>query len=45
MRSHVFKPMKKDQRQAIHELAEFYGCGSVSYDDEPHRNVVAMAHR
>ncbi|KAF6039088.1 NFX1 [Bugula neritina] len=44
-RSHIFKPMKRDQRQAVHELAELYSCTTVSYDAEPQRNVVAMAHK
>ena len=41
----MFKPMKREHRQVIHELAEHYGCGTISYDEEPQRNVVAMAHR
>jgi len=45
MRSHVFPPMRRKQRQAVHELAELYGCGTISYDEEPQRNVVAMAHK
>lgn len=44
-RSHVFPPMKRKQRQAVHELAELYGCGTISYDDEPQRNVVATAQK
>lgn len=45
MRTHVFPPMKKSERQAVHELAEFFSCGTISYDEEPQRNVVAMAHK
>ncbi|XP_067934473.1 transcriptional repressor NF-X1-like isoform X2 [Watersipora subatra] len=44
-RSHPFKPMKKKQRTAVHELAEHYSCTTLSYDEEPLRNVVATAHR
>jgi hypothetical protein len=35
-----FGVMRKDDRQAVHELAEHYGVHSVSQDPEPHRNVV-----
>ena len=41
--THTFKPAKRDYRRIIHELAEFYHCSSVSYDQEPHRNVVVTA--
>lgn len=41
--SHHFKPMKRDQRRLIHELAEVYQLSSMSYDPEPKRNVVVMA--
>ena len=41
--SHHFKPMKRDQRRLIHELAEVYQLSSLSYDSEPKRNVVVMA--
>lgn len=41
--THAFKPSKRDHRRIIHELAEFYCCTSVSYDQEPHRNVVITA--
>ena len=41
--THSFKPMKRNQRRIIHELAEYYHLSSKSYDPEPHRNVVVMA--
>ena len=41
----MFPAMKREQRKMIHELAEFYNCSSVSYDEEPQRNVVASAHK
>lgn len=44
-RSHSFSPGNRDQRRAIHELAEFYGCETQSYDYEPKKNVVATAQR
>lgn len=44
-RSHAFTPMKSDHRRVIHELAEFFGCETQSYDDEPKKNVVATAFR
>ncbi|ELT89371.1 hypothetical protein CAPTEDRAFT_154981 [Capitella teleta] len=44
-RSHAFAPMKSMQRRVIHELAEFYGCESLSYDEEPNKNVVATANK
>lgn len=39
----MFTPMKKNFREAIHELAEYYSCESISYDEEPKRNVVVTA--
>lgn len=42
-RSHAFPTMKSDHRRAVHELAEFFGCETQSYDDEPKKNVVATA--
>ncbi|XP_041366295.1 transcriptional repressor NF-X1-like [Gigantopelta aegis] len=44
-RSHAFSPGNRDQRRLIHELAEFYGCETESYDFEPVKNVVATANR
>lgn len=38
-----FKPMKRDNRRTVHELAAYYGCTTTSYDAEPVRNVVVMA--
>ena len=37
--------MPNAQRRVIHELAEFYGCQTESYDEEPNKNVVATAVR
>ncbi|XP_052094609.1 transcriptional repressor NF-X1-like [Mytilus californianus] len=44
-RSNSFSPGNRDQRRAIHELAECYGCETQSYDYEPKKNVVATAYR
>jgi transcriptional repressor NF-X1 len=44
-RSHAFKPMKQQQRRLIHELADFYGCKTQSYDYEPNKSVVATAYK
>lgn len=44
-RSHAFAPMKSIQRKVVHELAEYYGCETQSYDEEPNTNVVATATR
>lgn len=44
-KSHAFKSMPSVQRRLIHELAEFYGCQTESYDEEPNKNVVATALR
>ncbi|XP_060730078.1 transcriptional repressor NF-X1 [Tachysurus vachellii] len=44
-KSHCFPPMKRDQRRIVHELAEVYGVESISYDNEPKRNVVVTAVR
>ncbi|CAG5121642.1 unnamed protein product [Candidula unifasciata] len=42
-RSHAFQSMNREQRRFVHELAEFYGCQTQSYDYEPVKNVVATA--
>lgn len=44
-RSYAFPSMNREQRRAVHELAEAYGCETQSYDYEPNKNVVATAHR
>ncbi|CAN7938958.1 unnamed protein product [Ixodes hexagonus] len=44
-RSHSFPSMNRDQRRAVHELAEFFGCETQSYDQEPYRNVVVSAYK
>ncbi|PIK49598.1 putative transcriptional repressor NF-X1-like [Apostichopus japonicus] len=44
-RSHQFPVMNRDSRRMIHELAEFYGCQTQSYDQDPSRNVVATARK
>ena len=44
-RSHAFNPMNRDQRRVVHELAEYYGCTTQSYDEEPKKNVVATAYK
>ncbi|KAJ8024888.1 Transcriptional repressor NF-X1 [Holothuria leucospilota] len=44
-RSHSFPCMNRDMRRMIHELAEFYGCQTQSYDQEPNKNVVALARK
>ncbi|XP_059163306.1 transcriptional repressor NF-X1-like [Physella acuta] len=44
-RSHAFQSMNRDQRRFVHELAEFYGCQTQSYDCEPNKNVVATAYK
>ncbi|XP_078712245.1 transcriptional repressor NF-X1 isoform X1 [Lampetra fluviatilis] len=44
-RSHCFPPMNRDHRRVIHELAESYALESLSYDNEPKRNVVVTAIR
>lgn len=44
-RSHSFPSMNRDQRRAVHELAEFFGCETQSYDQEPYRNVVVTAYK
>ncbi|XP_034562203.1 transcriptional repressor NF-X1 [Notolabrus celidotus] len=44
-RSHCFRPMNRDHRKVIHELAEVYSVESVSYDSEPKRNVVITAQK
>lgn len=43
-RSYSFDPMNRDKRQFIHEYCVFFGCESVSYDEEPKRNVVVTAY-
>jgi transcriptional repressor NF-X1 len=35
----MFKPMRVELRQFVHELAEVYGLRSESLDEEPHRAV------
>ena len=42
-RCHSFKPMKKNERHVVHELAHFYGLETESVDPEPQRNVIAYA--
>lgn len=42
-RSHAFPPMNRDHRRVIHELAEFFGCESQSYDEEPKKSVTVTA--
>ncbi|VVC43241.1 Zinc finger, RING-type,R3H domain,Zinc finger, NF-X1-type,Transcriptional repressor NF-X1, R3H domain [Cinara cedri] len=42
-RSHSFEVMKYEKRKLVHEYCEHFGCESVAYDAEPHRNVVAVA--
>lgn len=44
-RSHCFPVMNREQRRAVHELAEFFGCETQSYDQEPFRNVVVSAYK
>ncbi|ESO86262.1 hypothetical protein LOTGIDRAFT_129545 [Lottia gigantea] len=44
-RSHSFPSMNRENRQFVHELAEFYGCETQSYDNEPKKNVVATAYK
>lgn len=44
-RSHAFPSMMKNHRRIIHELSEFYGSESESYDEEPKRNVVTTARK
>ena len=44
-RSHSFAPMNRDARRLVHELAEFYGCQTQSYDYEPKKSVVATANK
>ncbi|KAJ8313934.1 hypothetical protein KUTeg_008495 [Tegillarca granosa] len=44
-RSHAFPSMNMNHRKVVHELAEFYGCQTQSYDAEPNKNVVATAPR
>lgn len=44
-KNHKFQSMNRDQRHFVHELAEYYGCQTQSYDYEPNKNVVATAVR
>ncbi|GFQ90944.1 protein shuttle craft [Trichonephila clavata] len=44
-RSHSFAPMNRDHRRVIHELAEFFGCETQSYDEEPKKSVVVTAYK
>lgn len=40
-RCHSFKPMKKNERHVVHELASFYGLETQAMDPEPNRSVTA----
>lgn len=42
-KNHNFPSMRPDQRQAVHEYAEFFGLKSHSVDQEPIRSVVVKA--
>ncbi|XP_074549833.1 transcriptional repressor NF-X1 [Halichoeres trimaculatus] len=44
-KSHCFRPMNRDHRKIIHELAKVYSVESVSYDSGPSRNVVITAQK
>ncbi|XP_014664590.1 PREDICTED: transcriptional repressor NF-X1-like [Priapulus caudatus] len=44
-KSFSFPVMNREQRHLVNELAEYYGCATVSYDVEPKKNVVATAER
>ncbi|CAL1281044.1 unnamed protein product [Larinioides sclopetarius] len=44
-RSHSFPPMNRDHRRVVHELAEFFGCETQSYDEEPKKSVVVTAYK
>ncbi|CAI9742192.1 protein shuttle craft-like [Octopus vulgaris] len=44
-RSHSFSPMNREHRKVVHEMAEHFGCTTESYDNEPNRNVVAIARK
>lgn len=37
--------MNRDHRRVVHELAEFFGCETQSYDEEPKKNVVVTAYK
>ena len=37
--------MNREKRQFVHECCSHFGVESESYDAEPKRNVVAVAHR
>ena len=39
----MFRPMSSEKRQAVHELAEVYGCDSQSFDEEPFRSVAVFS--
>jgi transcriptional repressor NF-X1 len=43
--SHLFPPMRWQQRQFVHEVAERYGLESESLDAEPNRRCVLVALR
>ncbi|VIO91833.1 Uncharacterized protein BM_BM2238 [Brugia malayi] len=43
--SHSFPPMHSELRRIIHEYSEHFGIETVSYGQEPQRNVVATAKR
>lgn len=44
-KSFSFPVMNRNQRHLVYELAEFYGCSTVSYDMEPKKNIVATAEK
>ncbi|GIY21056.1 protein shuttle craft [Caerostris extrusa] len=44
-RSYSFPAMNRDHRRVVHELAEFFGCETQSYDEEPKKSVVVTAHK
>ena len=44
-RAHSFEVMNREKRQFVHECCSHFGVESESYDAEPKRNVVAVAHR
>ncbi|XP_014772945.1 transcriptional repressor NF-X1 [Octopus bimaculoides] len=44
-RNHSFSPMNREHRKVVHEMAEHFGCTTESYDNEPNRNVVAIARK
>ncbi|XP_063723334.1 transcriptional repressor NF-X1-like isoform X2 [Symsagittifera roscoffensis] len=42
---YAFKPMNATKRRIVHELADFYGLDSQSYDEEPMKHVVVFGYR